>query len=1048
MNFKTCLGFALFCVVTTVRADGFFCVSSGQELDDALVAARNLSNVHAEGSEIRLRRGSYSLKKIPDNGLAGDAPTSTAFRWLTIRGGYDPADATCADVGRIANPANTEITVTGVGDGDPFDGSAGFDLDGDLVVDAVTFATVRETNFLLYGNSSQQLRLSRNIFRSQQRRLLQIVTAPGKNGSYSWTIVNNLFTGAKATGIGQACVVHFDADPYNNNRNHTAQFTNNTIGGNNGSGVCLEKLVSARFDNNIIYGNTAGGIKADDTPIVMSNNLLQSIGNVLPNAQLFAEVSGDPMFVSSTDFHLRYLTPPSSPAINAGWSHPTVPAADLDGNDRTFGATKPDVGAYEAPVDPSPIIKVTTAADAGAGSLREAINGANNSSNTPQRIEFAIPNVTCPAVINLQSPLPDIADSLVVAGASQPGAVPNSATSGTNAKPCIAISGPGLSHAFRVPNVADQRSLAVDSMYFTGFNAAGNGAAIELLGGRGHRITGNHFVRLLPNAVAGVASSIGVRIYGSAYSARIGGDLLAERNLFAGSPVAGLVIGGDDNLVLNNVIGAGPTGGGGPNTSNATGIDLLETAEENVLSGNTISNNTGSGLRVGGSRNQFYGNLIGRTKYCPGAVCQPKLPNGTGVTVVAKAFGNVFRSNEVAYNQTAGFRLLDGSASNDVARNEVYLNGTQGVGGLGIDLGAIGINENDLDSTPAANAAANRSLNYPVLTAASGPAPMAGNPATGVVAGSLTSRNGNYTIDVYWDFAPDESGRAEMRLLVGSWKVSIDAPPDADGTVAFQIPVSANTLIGRYVHALARDSEGNTSELGPSVLFTQSAGNAAPSIEPQSFTISESAIPPVAIDKLVAADDGLLTDLAFSTPANPLFAVSQDGTLSLIGNLDYESVTLHTLDVTVVDKLGASDTATITVTVDDAAEGNEPPPTIAPQRFAVALDEKVEGGADPNGNGDGIGYQLAVPFGTVIATGVAPLSYQIVSGTNPKAFRIGALTAALELLQDLDFASASAYTLDVEVTDGNGSKSSATMTVVDDALRSDGFECKPGLPGC
>jgi hypothetical protein len=57
------------------------------------------------------------------------------------------------------------------------------------------------------------------------------------------------------------------------------------------------------------------------------------------------EQSGDPLFVSPTNFHLQF----GSPAVDAGLDDPSNGTSDLDGNPRVV-ATAPDLGAYESPL--------------------------------------------------------------------------------------------------------------------------------------------------------------------------------------------------------------------------------------------------------------------------------------------------------------------------------------------------------------------------------------------------------------------------------------------------------------------------------------------------------------------------------------------------------------------------------------------------------------------------------------------------------------------------------------------------------------------------
>src|SRR5687767_11244452 len=75
--------------------------------------------------------------------------------------------------------------------------------------------------------------------------------------------------------------------------------------------------------------------------------------------------------------------------------------------------------AAEAVV-PAAVIPVTTNADSGAGSLRQAILDSNASAGTVDVITFNIPGAG-PHTIVLASALPDITDPVVVDATTQPG---------------------------------------------------------------------------------------------------------------------------------------------------------------------------------------------------------------------------------------------------------------------------------------------------------------------------------------------------------------------------------------------------------------------------------------------------------------------------------------------------------------------------------------------------------------------------------------------------------------------------------------------------
>ncbi len=116
-------------------------------------------------------------------------------------------------------------------------------------------------------------------------------------------------------------------------------------------------------------------------------------------------------------------------------------------------------------------LSVTNTADSGAGSLRQAILDANNSSGTPHTIQFQLPAGS--QTITLLSPLPTAADPLTLSlDASQNVAVIPSAGAVWTDNQSLAISGPG--------------SLAIGG----GIDGTG-----DLAVNAGNNLTANHIVQ-------------------------------------------------------------------------------------------------------------------------------------------------------------------------------------------------------------------------------------------------------------------------------------------------------------------------------------------------------------------------------------------------------------------------------------------------------------------------------------------------------------------------------------------------------------------------
>jgi hypothetical protein len=155
-------------------------------------------------------------------------------------------------------------------------------------------------------------------------------------------------------------------------------------------------------------------------------------------------------------------------------------------------------------------------------------------------------------------------------------------------------------------------------------------------------------------------------------------------------------------------------------------------------------------------------------------------------------------------------RVVDGSSGNAILGNSI-----EGNGGLGIDLGASGVNGNDGGLS---FGAANRSMDYPVLTSA------VWDGTTLSVSGYIGAAPGDFdfggaVVELYVT-AGDGSGFGEGRRFV----FSLMTGPTGDFTL--NEPILGLNL-GDRLSATATNSSDNTSEFGPFVVL-----GAAPTATP------------------------------------------------------------------------------------------------------------------------------------------------------------------------------------------------------------------------
>jgi serine protease len=168
-------------------------------------------------------------------------------------------------------------------------------------------------------NSSSPI-IQNNVFYNNPTRAINFVLPSGN----SPLVVNNTF-------VGNTVAIKYGSFS-------TTQISNNILAGN-GTGFLLDYPYELPvWDHNLV-----------------DNNGVNYSGMADPTGSM-GNLSADPRFMSSTDFHLQS----SSPAINAGTlTH--APSLDFDGRVRSL----PDIGAYEFVPEPSGLTLLTIACAVG-----------------------------------------------------------------------------------------------------------------------------------------------------------------------------------------------------------------------------------------------------------------------------------------------------------------------------------------------------------------------------------------------------------------------------------------------------------------------------------------------------------------------------------------------------------------------------------------------------------------------------------------------------------------------------------------------------------
>jgi len=447
-----------------------------------------------------------------------------------------------------------------------------------------------------------------------------------------------------------------------------------------------------------------------------------------------ATQTANPQFVSPDNFRLSS----SSPAINSGRIDINLlNDIDFEGNAR-WQSSAPDRGAFESNVgSTNPVLTVTNSNDSGAGSLRQALIDANAAPNVNE-IRFNISGA-CPRTINLASLLPDIVQPVSINGYSQPGSVRNTASPGWNANLCIVLNGANQitgAYGFNVNTGASpDATVSIEGIAFSGHSIA----AAQFIAGRDHRFVGNQIGGVVGSTLQ--PSATGLRIGGTVEGVRVGGPEPADRNVIANTLGIGINLSGSGStqpsaaVIENNYIG---TQTGGDVRGNQRGLFIA--SPDHLIRGNVITNASSHGVELSGTLatgNLITDNRIGVPALCIGT-CANRGNSGHGVFMHNNAHDNRIESNQIAYSG------LDGIALTRAQRNSLRRNTMFDQSGIGVDLGDDGRDLFDANnSEPAPINAGNDGQNAARLSS------VAGTPATGLAAGSLTSANGWYRIDFY-----------------------------------------------------------------------------------------------------------------------------------------------------------------------------------------------------------------------------------------------------------------------------------------------------------
>jgi parallel beta-helix repeat protein len=454
---------------------------------------------------------------------------------------------------------------------------------------------------------------------------------------------------------------------------------------------------------------------------------------------------------------------------------------------------RPRIELLEERVLPS-TFTVTTTADSGTGSLRQAILNANGNPG-PNTIAFNLPG-TGLQTIKPTSPLPAITNSVLLDGTSQPG------YAGT---PLIVLNGQSAGSAVAGLTVT-AGSTTIEGLDIGGFSAAG--IVLSGTGATNDLIKGN-YIGLAFNGTSSLANGgDGISIDSGAQTNVIQGNVISA-NGSAGIRISGG--GTSGNLVTANLIGTDATGSKAIGNGN-TGITISTGATANTIGGagatarNVISGNlatspiSGIGVYItdsGTADNVVAGNFIGTS-----AAGNAAVPNATWGVIVADS-----PANTIGGTTTAAGNLVSGNSQGGIA-----------IMGANAVNNAVQDNDIGLDST--GNSPLGNAYSGVYLGTASGfSLPITGSASASVVSGNVISANGGYGI---WINGSGATGNLLQGNYVGTNPAGSAAIPNALWGV--EIDDASFNTIGGTTPTTGNVVSGN-SEGGVRIAFSDATGN-------------------------------------------------------------------------------------------------------------------------------------------------------------------------------------------------------------------------------
>ena len=523
---------------------------------------------------------------------------------------------------------------------------------------------------------------------------------------------------------------------------------------------------------------------------------------------------------------------------------------------------------------------VTTTADSGAGSLRQAVLDANANPGA-DTIAF---NIVGGGVqtITLASPLAGITSPVTINGYTQAGASANTQPFGQGLNTVLRIQvtgGAGVDPCF---------SVQAGDTTVKGLVINGCTTSVSVASGSNNRVEGN-FLGTDPTGTQRLVSSGGEVIIGNAPTAHVGGSTPAARNLITACGVAvhatsasnaadiqgnviglaaagnvlltpacpsstfPIVIDGPNGQAVRNVIAGGSSGiylqgsSGKSARGNYVGTDVTGTVvlglsaqamsvtgdnhtvggpnpgDGNVLAGADFY----EGLLVSGNGHVIQGNFVGTDVTGTRDFGNHRLGINVGGTNITVGGTNPGEGNTIAFNgATSGTGGIGVQGQGVKIRgNRIYGNKSpNSLTGLGIDIlvgsqeGVTPNDDGDADTGP------NGAQNFPILTSAG---PALGEGSGTHIVGVLNS-NPSTTFDIDFYSNPACASRPQELLEGETYIGTTQVTTNGSGNATINVTLPVTVANGARITATATDPQGNTSEFSQRLILSMNPAAGPP----------------------------------------------------------------------------------------------------------------------------------------------------------------------------------------------------------------------------